>query len=182
MTDNQQALTPREQQAIKTINAVLSGNGRDPASGPGAWGECGEVEVPVLLNAVARLSKPPPAAAGDVAILTMLDKMDVAKQRATEAMRDVRLTLGERLDLLRGWDQAAANRFEVVAAAYRGLAALPAGAPAAPGATAAGEAVAGVLSIKIDGTIFTLDDVRDYLSRRTANPFLEAALWLLDAR
>ena len=50
-------LTDREQQAIKNINAVLDGDGSDPDSGPGAWGDCGEVDVPVLLDAVLRLSK-----------------------------------------------------------------------------------------------------------------------------
>jgi len=50
-------LTDREQQAIKNINAVLAGDGSDPESGPGAWGDCGEVDVPVLLDAVGRLSR-----------------------------------------------------------------------------------------------------------------------------
>jgi len=50
-------LTEREQKAIDNINAVLNGDGQDPDSGPGAWGDCGEVDVPVLLDLVARLTK-----------------------------------------------------------------------------------------------------------------------------
>ena len=54
-------LTPREQQAVDNINAVLNGDGSDPESGPGAWGDCGEVDVPVALEALARLSLVPAA-------------------------------------------------------------------------------------------------------------------------
>ena len=52
-------LTPREQRAVDNINAVLNGDGSDPESGPGAWGDCGEVDVPVVLEALARLSLVP---------------------------------------------------------------------------------------------------------------------------
>ncbi len=50
-------LTESEQQAIDRINAVLDGDGQGPESGPGAWGDCGEVDVPILLNLIARLTK-----------------------------------------------------------------------------------------------------------------------------
>jgi hypothetical protein len=50
-------LTELEQQAINNINAVLNGDGSDPESGPGAWADCGEVDVPVVLDAVSRLTK-----------------------------------------------------------------------------------------------------------------------------
>jgi hypothetical protein len=59
-------LTPREQRAVNNINAVLNGDGSDPESGPGAWGDCGEVDVPVVLDALARLSRVPAPASDEV--------------------------------------------------------------------------------------------------------------------
>lgn len=50
-------LTEREQQAIARIERVLHGEGQDPQSGPGAWADCGEVDVPILLSLVERLTK-----------------------------------------------------------------------------------------------------------------------------
>ena len=51
------ALSTREQQAIDKVEAVLAGDGSDPDSGSGAWGDCGEVEVPILLAIIRRLTK-----------------------------------------------------------------------------------------------------------------------------
>jgi hypothetical protein len=69
-------LTPREQRAIDNINTVLNGDGSDEESGPGAWADCGEVDVPVLLDAVTRLSKQlatQPAPLADAALATVTE-------------------------------------------------------------------------------------------------------------
>ena len=62
-------LTEREQLAVDRINAVLNGDGSSPEAGPGAWADCGEVEVPIVLDALNRLQKMvlPPTAKAPVA-------------------------------------------------------------------------------------------------------------------
>jgi hypothetical protein len=52
-------------------------------------------------------------------ILALLDEVAAAKERARLAHPD--LNIGERLDLHRGADHAAANRFDMIAQAYREL-------------------------------------------------------------
>jgi hypothetical protein len=47
--------TPRELRALANINAAL--DEENSAVGPGSWADCGEVDVPVLLATVARLSQ-----------------------------------------------------------------------------------------------------------------------------
>ena len=54
-------------------------------------------------------------------ILPLLDEVAAAKKRATELQKHDTLTLAEKLDVWRGADQAAANRFDLVAQAYREL-------------------------------------------------------------
>ncbi len=50
-------LTERERLAVDRINAVLNSDGSDPEAGPGAWADCGEVDVPVVLDALSRIGK-----------------------------------------------------------------------------------------------------------------------------
>lgn len=102
---------------------------------------------------------PAPAAApvtgvvGEAGILAMLDEMDKAKARATAGLHNMEFTLAERLDFSRGYDHAAANRFDVLAAAYRKLAARA--TPPAPGPGAAVEAGEAVGQLDM-GNDFTL--------------------------
>lgn len=57
-------------------------------------------------------------------ILAMLDEMDAAYARAQRiTSQPTDFTLAERLDVHRGVDHAAANRFRILAQAYRELAA-----------------------------------------------------------
>lgn len=90
-------LMPREQQAVDNINAVLNGDGSNPESGPGAWGDCGEVDVPVVLEALARLSRvPAPSPEGDrlpdaftnaIGVLEHLGREGTAEHLQTVARR-----------------------------------------------------------------------------------------------
>jgi hypothetical protein len=54
-------------------------------------------------------------------ILSLLDEVVVAKNRAISLKGHPDLTLGEQLDVYRGVEQAAANRFDTLAQAYREL-------------------------------------------------------------
>lgn len=52
-------------------------------------------------------------------IIALLDELAAAKERVKGPHPD--LSLGEQLDLWRGYDNAVVNRFDVVAQAYRDL-------------------------------------------------------------
>ena len=54
-------------------------------------------------------------------IIPLLDEVVVAKNRANSLKGHPDLTLGEQLDVYRGAEQAAANRFDTLAQAYRDL-------------------------------------------------------------
>jgi hypothetical protein len=54
-------------------------------------------------------------------VLPLIEEVEAAKKRAALSKGDTEFTLAEQLDFYRGADQAAANRFDVVAQAYREL-------------------------------------------------------------
>lgn len=54
-------------------------------------------------------------------VLALLDEVAAAKARAADLQKHHTLTLAEKLDIWKGAGQAAANRFDAVAQAYREL-------------------------------------------------------------
>ncbi|GAB2866062.1 hypothetical protein [Hymenobacter ruber] len=51
-------------------------------------------------------------------MLADIEKMNVAAERATESLHDMRLNIQERLERSRQFDTAAGNRYAVLAQAY----------------------------------------------------------------